>query len=80
MDEERLIDFSEALEDGGVSRKLLADFDESQNNKDAHSDRVGTVQDIGRLQGAVLGEGVWAIARVTMLRGTGRKLRPVRIT
>ena len=49
MDEERLIDFSEALEDGGVSHELLADFDEGPNNKDAHSDGVGAVQDIGGL-------------------------------
>jgi hypothetical protein len=43
MDQKRLIDFSEALEDGGVSHELLAYFDESPNNKDAHSDGIGAV-------------------------------------
>ena len=66
MDEERFIDFSEALEDGGVSSKLFTDFHESPNNKDAHPDPVGAVQDIGDLQCAVFGEGVWTIATPTM--------------
>jgi hypothetical protein len=49
VDEKRFIDLGEALEDRGVSHELLADFDESPNNKDAHSDGVGAVQDIGGL-------------------------------
>ena len=66
VDKERLVNFSEALENGGVSCKLFTDFHESPNNKDAHPHRIGAVQDIGDLQRAVFGKGVWTIATPTM--------------
>lgn len=61
--EERLIDVGEALEDFGAARELLAHFDEGADNKEVHLDGTRAVQDIGRLQGAVLGERVRRVRR-----------------
>jgi hypothetical protein len=66
VEKQCLIDLSETFEDGGIRRELLADFDESPNDKDAHAHGVGAIQDIGGLQRAVFGEGVWTIPATTV--------------
>ena len=59
-------------------REVLRAFLRGANDKDTHLNRARAVQDIGCLQRTVLSESVWAIARITVLLRTGRKLRPVR--
>jgi hypothetical protein len=71
---EGLIDFSEALEDGGIGGEVLPHLDEGTDDIDAHGHGAGAVEDVGGHKSAVLGEGHREITDVAF--GCGRKLRP----
>ena len=60
-----------------VRRQQFAQPYERAHHMHTHLNRSGAVQDIGRLYGAVLGEGKWWESRISMLGGSGRNLRPV---
>jgi hypothetical protein len=64
MEEQGLVNFGQAFKDGGISGKVLAYFDEGTDDVNAHGDRPGTVQYVGRHQGAMFAEGVGSILRV----------------
>jgi hypothetical protein len=49
---------SEAPENGGIGREVLAHFDESADDVNGHGNGAGAVQNGGGHEGAVFGEGV----------------------
>ena len=57
MEQERFINFSQALEDSGVGNQVFAHFDEGANDIDTHGHRAWAVEDIGGHQRTVLGKG-----------------------
>ena len=59
MGEEGFVNFSQALENGGVGRMLLAHLNKGADDIDAHRNRARAVEEVGGLQCAVLGEGKW---------------------
>ena len=73
--EEGLINLCEPLEDISVGQDVLAHLHEGSDDKDAHADGLGTVQDGGRHDGTVLGEDVGEIFDVLSAL-QGRSLRP----
>jgi len=60
-----------------VRGKHFAQPQEGTHDVNPHLDRFGAVQNIGRLNCAVLCESEGWKSRVAVLLGTGRKLRPV---
>ena len=67
--EERMVDFGQALEDVGVGRYWLAHLDEGADDVQAHGDGARAVQDGGRHDGAVFGEGVGRVFAVPSASG-----------
>ena len=65
MDQEGFVDFSETLKDGGIGGLILAQFDESADDVNAHGDGARAVQDVGGLQRAMFGERLWKCAAST---------------
>jgi hypothetical protein len=74
VEEKGVVDLRQPFQDGGVCREFLPDFNERADDIEAHLDRSRTSNHIGRLQGAVFGENIRQIARITMFLGTGHNL------
>ena len=66
VQKEGLINFGKALQDDGVGGKVLAHFDESADDINAHGDGTGAVEDVGSHKRAVLGEGNREVAAATV--------------
>jgi hypothetical protein len=75
--EEIGIHLSELFQNVGLRQEKFALFDECPDDIHAHFDGLGTVEDIGRHEGTVFGEGLGKQTRIAMPMGTGRNLRPV---
>lgn len=67
----------EAASQFPVRSEHLTQLDEGAHYIDTHFDGARAAQDRGGHDSAVLGEGVGRKARIAMLPGTGRILRPV---
>src|ERR1039458_6272619 len=57
VEEQGPVNFGQAPEDGGVGGEVLAHFDKSADDVQAHGNRAGAVENRGGDQGAVFGEG-----------------------
>jgi hypothetical protein len=58
VEQQGFVNLGQAPEDGGVGGEVLAHFDEGANDVQAHGNSAGAVENRGRHQGAVFGEGV----------------------
>jgi hypothetical protein len=75
VDEDGFINLGQALQDGGIGGEFFAHLYEGTDDVLAHLDSARAVENRGRHEGTVFGEGEWQLAAAAM--GTGRKLRPV---
>jgi hypothetical protein len=57
VEQQGFVNFGQAPEDGGVGGEVLAHFDESADDVQAHGNRAGAVENRGGHEGAVFGEG-----------------------
>jgi len=64
--EEGFIDLGKTFQDGSVRGKLLPHFDEYPDDEHAHPHGIRGVQNVGGLEGAVLGERVRAVRLAPM--------------
>ena len=60
-----------------LASEQLSQADKGADDMHAHVDSGVAIEHVGRLNGAVLGEGVGKKARIAVFLGTGRSLRPV---
>src|SRR6266705_5992064 len=67
----------EAVRELPIRGEQLAHAHEGAHHVDAHLDSTRAVEDSGRHDGTVFGEGGGRKSRVAVLLGTGRKMRPV---
>jgi hypothetical protein len=69
VNQEGLVDFSQALENGSVARKILAHLHEGTDDEEAYSGRLRAVQDGGGHQSAVFGESAGRVFAVLAAPG-----------
>ena len=69
VDQEGFVNLGQAPEDGGVGGEFFAHLNKGADDVKTHLSRLGTVQDIGGLQRAVLGEGVDALGKLQAAQG-----------
>jgi hypothetical protein len=74
VNKQRIVYLGQTSENGGVRGEILAHFDESPNDIDAHGHGPRAVQYVGSHERAVLGKRDRKMADIAF--GCGRKLRP----